>query len=92
MRKIESNMLKAVHANANWAQANTRVEQGVFGPDVYLHNNLIAYSRPDGFRVCVNTLCQYPTATTKSRLRALGFDVVQSRGVIYLNGEKLTYV
>jgi hypothetical protein len=37
-------------------------------------------------------LRQWPTVTTKSRLRALGANLTQKRGVIYLNGNPVANV
>ena len=95
MRKIESDMLLAIKERRDWSKANT----GVFmenagnphGPraEVYLHGQHIADFWYDHDELDVNehTLSDYPTTTTKSRLRALGASVYTRKGVTYL-GEK----
>ena len=73
MRKIEQNMLQAVLNCRDWHEDNT----SVIGGAVYLHGNRIAY-RDTLTRLWVAdaaTLAQWPTNTTRSRLRALGFTV-----------------
>lgn len=73
MRKIEKNMLRAVLDCRDWREGNT----SVIGGAVFLHGNRIAY-RDTLTRYWVadaSTLAQWPTNTTRSRLRALGFTV-----------------
>lgn len=80
MRKIEEQMVDAVNNQRDWRSGNTRVEQINGNVRVYLHENHIA-SFPKNGRAVVNTdtLRRWPTRTTKSRLRALGFnDVLQT--------------
>ena len=87
MRKIEKAMCLAIGQKKSWKEANTEVvyqpeistdEQA--SPDyaqVYLHGNHIGtfiYSL-SCFHVNMATLTQWPTRTTKSRLRALGAKV-----------------
>lgn len=73
MRKIESEMLNAVQNGNFWHSGNTLVT-----PDaVFLHGNRIAH-RDALTRLWVadaDTLARWPTNTTRSRLRALGFTV-----------------
>ena len=76
MRKIEQNMLSALHAGRNWSEGNTMVANGV----VYLHGSRIAYRKEwangeTTLEADAETLKAWPTNTTRSRLRALGFRV-----------------
>ena len=90
MRKIEQAMTGAIALGINWAGSNTTVTESSRegAQDVYLHGNHIATVFCDG-SVMVNkeTLREYPTNTTKSRLRALGVSVGTKGGLIYLDGE-----
>ena len=76
MRKIEQQMWSAINNQANWRSGNTSVQRiDDVNMAVYLHGNHIAdVNSRNGF-VMVNTatLIQWPTRTTKSRLRALGW-------------------
>jgi hypothetical protein len=99
MRQIEREMLRAIGANKAWAKDNTRVEPltryGI--TRVWLHENHIAdcFTNCDGeIRAFTNrdTLAQWPTPTTKSRLRALGVDLTQKAGVISIDGEVVCHV
>jgi hypothetical protein len=73
MRKIEAEMLSAIAKGINWQKGNTRVTVGGM---IYLHDNLIAFTCKDGTVYPVHsTLLEWPTNTTRSRLRALGFTV-----------------
>lgn len=98
MRKIEQQMLQAVHGKADkWTCDNTSVfyisasESG--NPhgarsEVYLHGNHIADFWHDSqtLEVDARTLAQWPSNTTKSRLRALGANVTTKAGRTYLDG------
>ena len=98
MRKIEQQMLAAIRSRKNWKSGNT--ETVVFaGPEgavsmVYLHGNHIAdvCLQTGGVYVNRETLRNWPTTTTKSRLRALNADLVQRKGVLYLNGEEVARI
>lgn len=95
MRKIEQQMLAAIHSKKEaWTKDNTGVYfencNSKFGgrSEIYLHGNHIAdYWHRDG-ELVVNehTLMKWPTPTTKSRLRALGANVTTKKGTTYLNG------
>ena len=89
MHKIEEQMIKALSDDDNWAGSNTTVTESSRegAQDVHLFGNHIATVFCDG-SVMVNkeTLREYPTATTKSRLRALGADVSTRKGITYLDG------
>lgn len=72
---------------------------------IYLHGNHIAsvdlFKVPlelgsyqgfgDALHVNMDTLRRWPTVTTRSRLSALGANVYQRKGVIYLNSEEVCY-
>jgi len=86
MRLVEKKMLSALYGERNYKSGNTEVRDG----KVYLHGNHIATKV--GYDVFPNleTLTNWPTATTKSRLRALGFNVRQRDGYVYINNELLS--
>jgi hypothetical protein len=57
-----------------------------------LHGNHIADATRNYYGSIIitpnrETLADWPTPTTKSRLRALGVNLTQSRGVISIDGE-----
>lgn len=88
MRKIESQMVNAIHSQKRWAMANTIVSPiDDTNVAIYLHGHEIAIVNTyNGFTMPnVDTLRRYPTNTTKSRLRALGVNVATRKGVTYLN-------
>ena len=68
MRKIETQMIAAIHGNKNWSSGNTQVVTNLDLSNVYLHGNLIA-------QIDNNTVSIFDggwqSATTKSRLNAL---------------------
>ena len=88
MRKIETEMLAALHNGRAYQSKNTTVT----APDrtgraqVHLHGNHIADWRNGQAVPNLGTLARWPTVTTKSRLRALGVPIEQRRGCIYING------
>lgn len=75
MRKIEQEMVKAVKDRRNWKDSNTEViVTGLGDIAVKLHGSTIALyiHGTDGHPM--NTVWnKWPTRTTASRLRALGF-------------------
>jgi hypothetical protein len=93
MRKIEKEMLEAIEsASEFWNKDNTCVEfvESTGGSDVFLHGHHIATVQRNGLAlVMVNTLRNWPTRTTMSRLRALGVDVCTRKGDVMLNGEAI---
>ena len=94
MRKIEENMRNAVKVRENWQQDNTAVrfvESQVIGAGrVELHGNPIAIIMDDGsLRLNTSVVRQWPTKTTASRLRALGFPVSIKKGKLAINGREL---
>jgi hypothetical protein len=82
MRKIEQQMIKAIRSGDNWKSGNTEVlhsiDNGVFYANIYLHGNHIATATPrtwDRYPYANpnrETFRNWPTTTTRSRLRALG--------------------
>lgn len=84
MRQIEKEMAAAINAGRDWKKDNTTVICGGVAWDysrncwepvracVYLHGNLICKIYPDGRRAYSTT--GWNTATTRSRLQALGAD------------------
>lgn len=92
MRKIELEMLAAIESGTRFTKDNTTVVITAVNAEVYLHGNHIAtVGRHGTVDVNTNTLLEYPTRTTLSRLRALGVDVCIRKGDVILNGELLTY-
>lgn len=87
MRKIEQQMMTAIMNRKSWQGGNTTVSiRDDNSVSVFLHGNHIADVWALGF-ISVNqeTLRQWSTPTTKSRLRALGAKVSTRKGVTYLN-------
>lgn len=97
MRLIEKEMLSAIINGRNWSKANTRVAvntvDGTTFTKVYLHDHLIActgmWKGSLAVETCKDTLRNWPTRTTMSRLRALGVDVCTRKGDVMLNGAAL---
>jgi len=91
MRKIELEMLQAINLKNNWSKDNTQVIFDNGTSKVYLHGHHIAnINHLTGCKEAnKETLKDWPTNTTKSRLRSLGLNVSTKKGVTYLNGEKL---
>lgn len=96
MRKIELEMNQAIEAGESWSKDNTAVYcndlTGLI--KVYLHGHHIASRRvmETGSRVWsinYDTLREWPTRTTMSRLRALGFDVYTRKGVVHHAGQAI---
>ena len=92
MRKIEQQMMQAVENNRVWAFGNTSVSRDANNPNlmvVRLHGNHIASieiadGRILGRWINLRTLDDYPTVTTLSRLRAMGFRVRKSKGQVII--------
>jgi len=98
MRQIETDMMEAIKHGRDWSKDNTRtaVEAGYrsYFVDVYLHGNHIAevicrMGCDDIVKPNINTLLDYPTRTTMSRLRALGVDVCTRKGEVMLDGKPI---
>ena len=92
MRKIERQMVQAVEDSRAWAAGNTTVSRDADNPNmmvVSLHGNHIASieiadGRILGRWINLRTLREYPTLTTISRLRAMGFRVRQADGQVII--------
>lgn len=93
MRVIEAKMINAVNSRENFALNNTSVHyiKDSNYSEVYLHSHMIAikYHATDTLEVNTKTLFNWPTVTTKSRLRALGANVTTKKGITYLDGVEL---
>ena len=95
MKKIEKEMLQAIAYGETFRKDNTEVDVISEGSSVkfkvYLHGNHIATAYRFGGMLDVDTnretLASWPTVTTKSRLRALGVDLTQNKGRIFIDGE-----
>ena len=88
MRLVEKKMLSALYGGRNYKNGNTEVRDD----KVYLHGNHIATKI--GYDVFPNiaTLTNWPTATTQSRLRALGINVRQRNGNVYIDNKLIVEV
>ena len=88
MRKIEEQMNAAIKANKYWKNGNTEVVPAGDQVDVYLHGNHIAtVPWHDPIYVNTQTFSNWPTPTTRSRLRALGIDASIKNFAAQINGE-----
>lgn len=100
MRKIEQQIWNAIKTKKSLNAGNTRVEYlpelnepmhaRIEYAKVYLHGHHIASYTYSLNRVDYNpmTLAQWPTRTTKSRLRALGVNVYTKNGKTFV-GDRL---
>lgn len=89
MRVIERQMLKAILNGKGFVNGNTAVthlDDGTYR--VRLHDNLIATGRKGELPEVFN-FCGWNTTTTRSRLRALGCDLVRERDGYYINGKRV---
>lgn len=88
MRKIESEMCAAFNAGYNWTKSNTRVEVSTSDNEkrvrCFLFGNIIA-EKIIGKSVYIKRFFTsgYDTATTCSRLNALGANVSRRGGYIH---------
>jgi hypothetical protein len=102
MRKIEEQMIEAVKTNKNWRGGNTEVHVMWDSPcktrtNIYLHGNHIAVihqdtshgSEPWEAIPIRPTFRNWPTVTTRSRLRALGVNASIKNGDAHIDGEEL---
>ena len=87
MRKIEAAMMKAITNRKNFKQGNTKVEQSGPVAKVFLHGNFLGSWRYASGDFCPQweTVRNYPTNTTLSRMRALGVDTHRKGGHVYIN-------
>lgn len=100
MRQIEKQMNNAIRAGRDWKSGNTevRVEKSYGGAytqyfaTVLLHNHIIAHVThlpATGYTHTIadrDTFREWPTATTRSRLRALGVNASVSNGRAMIDG------
>mgnify|MGYP003649439096 CR=1 FL=1 len=89
MRVIETKMMAAIEEKDNFNLSNTSVHylKDCDYSEVRLYGHLIAikHHANDRLEVIKATLADYPTVTTKSRLRALGANVTTKKGITYLD-------
>jgi hypothetical protein len=85
MRKIESQMVEAISERRNWKNGNTEVRKSIKGMVVRLFGNEIAYVRGGNIHLNMPTIREYPTATTKSRLKAMGVDIYSRNNETYID-------
>jgi|VirMetMinimDraft_7_1064189.scaffolds.fasta_scaffold98847_1 hypothetical protein len=91
MRKIEKQMNAAIKANKYWKSGNTEVVPAGDQVDVYLHGNHIAtVPWHDPIYVNIQTFSNWPTTTTRSRLRALGVNASIKNGAAHIDGMEVT--
>ena len=103
MRQIEKDMLRAINERENWRKDNTDVRVIILDENVisqvFLHGNHIAdfvHNRTQWGMGWIepnhDPLADWPTPTTKSRLRALGVNVTQKAGAVAIDGEVVCHV
>lgn len=90
MRKIESQMLQAIATGKNWQNGNTStrmIDDCTLA--VFLHGNEIAVVNTNNGNTypTIHTFRDYPTATTRSRLRALGISASIRQGRAFIDGQ-----
>ena len=91
MRVIEKKMLAAIMNMNYFSNSNTMVKTYNGYSDIYLHGHHIAEydNSTNKVKVNINTLRNWPTNTTKSRLRALGVNVTTKKGITYLDNQPI---
>jgi len=96
MRKIEKAMLAAIKGQKNFMQGNTcvifsdHIGNPYLAATVYLYDNQIAEILPDGMVAPdTDTFKAWPTATTASRLCALGIDATIKKFKPCIDGKPL---
>ena len=90
MRKIEQEMVEAIHYGSPMHKQNTAVTWEGNDPrrgTVSLHGNVIATVSSGTIHPWPETFRRFPTATTASRLRALGIDARIIGGRATINGK-----
>lgn len=83
MRQIENEMLQAIEEKRNFNKSNTMVKHENNTVYVYLFGNLIATKKDNDS--WVYDTCGWNTATTRSRLNALGANCCIKNGIIIFN-------
>ena len=90
MRLIEQQMLAAVRTQEEFRRNNTQVSHNIWSniSVIRLHGNEIATYNHDTEVMTPNleTLKEWPSNTTKSRLRALGVNVTTRKGIAFVDG------
>ena len=88
--KIETRIVNALRASAPLSAWPDEVRATATGVAYYLHGHLVA-SKTHGkpLEPYAPTFRAWPTATTASRLRALGFNATIRKGVPHLDGVPL---
>lgn len=90
MRKIEKEMINACVNRKTWQKDNTMVIiDGENTIKVFLHLNHIASFVDGMLKVNLDTLRRWPSMTTRSRLRALGANLVSIKGTLHLDGKSI---
>ena len=93
MRLIEEQMNQAIATKVAWTKDNTEVTYYTSHDlsHIRLHGHHIAfYDHAKGTLVPnLMTLAEWPTVTTKSRLRALGVNVYTRKGITYVNDREV---
>ena len=93
MRKIEQQMNNAVDNRANWSKDNTSVTyvSEVNSSGIYLHGHHIAtyVHYTDTLMPNTDTFKDWPTSTTRSRLRALGVNASIKNFAATIDGVEL---
>lgn len=97
MRKLEQKIVRAINFGENKSIDNTFVKhdrvirngQEVREWSLVLHGNCIAHGVSFQVRPTEINLCGWGTATTASRIRALGVDLRKKGGVWYIDGEEI---
>ena len=91
MRVIEKKMLAAIMYMNYFSNSNTMVKTYNGYSDIYLHGHHIAEYDNSTNKVTanINTLRNWSTNTTKSRLRALGVNVTTKKGITYLDNQPI---
>ena len=91
MSKISDDVARAFINNKSFKRQNAQVRRTIAGPQLYLHDNLIAKLRPKGLYISdggYRDINGCISVTTKSRLNALGyhygFYVYQKNKISYL--------
>lgn len=89
MRKITKEAVNAFMNAEKFNGSNTKVEVLPNVTILWLHGNAIAYRYNDPERTLSITNCGWFSTTTKERLNAIdGVNIVQKKGVWYLNGNE----
>ena len=87
MSKIDTMTAIRFRAGQPYNNTNTQVTVSDNGESrLFLWGNLIAWTSDDRSKLNINQ-CGWDTATTNSRLRALGVNICHKRTRLYINGQ-----